>query len=95
MAFHVLLAAKWLLIALVMVGTVPLIVANYQFLLVADHFRRLHYERCAPVFPRTAILIPAWSEAAVIGASDAVLLSYCPGIRADIVKKSRDHHDAK
>lgn len=69
MALHVLLAAKWLLIALVMVGTVPLIVANYQFLLVADHFRRLHYERCAPVFPRTAILIPAWNEAAVIGAS--------------------------
>lgn len=35
MAFQVILAARWLLIALVMVGTVPLIVANYQFLLVA------------------------------------------------------------
>src|ERR1017187_10222148 len=69
MAFHVILAAKWLLIALVMIGTVPLIVANYQFLLVADHFRRLHYERCAPVFPRTACRLPAWNEAAVIGAS--------------------------
>jgi cellulose synthase/poly-beta-1,6-N-acetylglucosamine synthase-like glycosyltransferase len=69
MAFHLLLAARWLLIGLVMVGTVPLLVANYQFLLVADHFRRLHYKRCSPVFPRTAILIPAWNEAAVIGAS--------------------------
>src|SRR6266496_2075333 len=69
MLLHVLLALRWLLIALVMVGTVPLLVANYQFLLVADHFRRLHYGRCAPQFPRTAILVPAWNEAAVIGAS--------------------------
>jgi len=69
MLLQVLLALRWLLIALVMVGTVPLLVANYQFLLVADHFRRLHYGRCAPQFPRTAILVPAWNEAAVIGAS--------------------------
>jgi cellulose synthase/poly-beta-1,6-N-acetylglucosamine synthase-like glycosyltransferase len=69
MAFHVILTLKWLLVAMVMVGTVPLVVANYQFLLIAAHFRRLHYDRCAPLFPRTAILVPAWNEAAVIGAS--------------------------
>jgi cellulose synthase/poly-beta-1,6-N-acetylglucosamine synthase-like glycosyltransferase len=67
--FHLLTGLKWLLVALVMVGAVPLALANYQFLLVADHFRRLHYGRCAPWFPRTAIVIPAWNEAAVIGAS--------------------------
>jgi cellulose synthase/poly-beta-1,6-N-acetylglucosamine synthase-like glycosyltransferase len=60
---------KWVLVALVMAGAIPLVVASYQFLLIGWHFRRLHYARCAPVFPRTAILIPAWNEAAVVGAS--------------------------
>ncbi|MFI5067078.1 MAG: glycosyltransferase, partial [Streptosporangiales bacterium] len=58
-----------LLVFFVLVGTLPLLVANYQFLLVGLHFRRLHYARCAPCFPRTAILIPAWNEEAVIGTS--------------------------
>jgi cellulose synthase/poly-beta-1,6-N-acetylglucosamine synthase-like glycosyltransferase len=60
---------RWALAALVIVGAVPLLVASYQFLLIGLHFRRLHYDRCAPVFPRTAILIPAWNEAAVIASS--------------------------
>ncbi len=60
---------KWLLVLLVMAGAIPLLVASYEFLLVGLHFRRLHYDRCAPYYPRTAILIPAWNEAAVIGAS--------------------------
>ena len=38
-----LLALKSLLVAFVMIGAVPLLVANYQFLLVGLHFRRLHY----------------------------------------------------
>src|ERR1035441_7239891 len=66
---HLLVGLKWLLGALVMVGAGPLILANYQFLMAAVHFRRLHYDRCAPMSPRTAILIPAWNEAAVIAAS--------------------------
>ena len=60
---------KWLLVAVVLLGTVPLLVANYQFLLVGLHFRRLHYAKCRPWLPRTAILVPAWNEAAVIGTS--------------------------
>ena len=52
-----------------MVGAVPMLAASYQYLLVAVHFRRNHYQDCAPYFPRTAILMPAWNEAAVIGAS--------------------------
>jgi cellulose synthase/poly-beta-1,6-N-acetylglucosamine synthase-like glycosyltransferase len=59
----------WLLVALVMVGAVPMLAASYQYLLVTLHFRRNHYQACAPYFPRTAILVPAWNEAAVIGAS--------------------------
>jgi cellulose synthase/poly-beta-1,6-N-acetylglucosamine synthase-like glycosyltransferase len=66
---QLILAVKWLLVAFVVVGAIPLLVANYQFLLVAFHFRRLHYGRCRPWFPRTAILIPAWNEHAVIGPS--------------------------
>jgi cellulose synthase/poly-beta-1,6-N-acetylglucosamine synthase-like glycosyltransferase len=60
---------KWALTALVIAGALPLVVASYQFLIIGWHFRRLHYGRCAPVFPRTAILIPAWNEAAVIASS--------------------------
>ncbi|MGH3411072.1 MAG: glycosyltransferase [Streptosporangiaceae bacterium] len=60
---------KWILVALVMAGAIPLVVASYQFLLIGFHSRRLHYAECAPYFPRTAILIPAWNEAAVLGAS--------------------------
>jgi cellulose synthase/poly-beta-1,6-N-acetylglucosamine synthase-like glycosyltransferase len=60
---------KWILVALVMAGAIPLVVASYQFLLIGFHSRRLHYAQCAPYFPRTAILIPAWNEAAVLGAS--------------------------
>jgi cellulose synthase/poly-beta-1,6-N-acetylglucosamine synthase-like glycosyltransferase len=64
-----LLAIKSLLVAFVILGAVPLLVANYQFLLVGLHFRRLHYAKSRPYFPRTAILIPAWNEEAVIGTS--------------------------
>lgn len=61
--------AKWILVAAVMAGAIPLVVASYQFLLIGWHFRRLHYSRCEPYFPRTAILVPAWNEAAVLSAS--------------------------
>jgi len=64
-----LLGGDWILIGLVIVGAFPELAASWQFLLVAGHFWRNHYGACAPVFPRTAILIPAWNEAAVIGAS--------------------------
>jgi cellulose synthase/poly-beta-1,6-N-acetylglucosamine synthase-like glycosyltransferase len=59
----------WLLVLLVLLGAVPMLAAAYQYLLVAVHFRRNHYQDCVPYFPRTAILVPAWNEAAVIGAS--------------------------
>jgi cellulose synthase/poly-beta-1,6-N-acetylglucosamine synthase-like glycosyltransferase len=76
---QVVLVLKWLLVAFVLVGAIPLLVANYQFLLVALHFRKLHYKRCEPWFPRTAILVPAWNEHAVIGASiDRLMLLEYP-----------------
>jgi cellulose synthase/poly-beta-1,6-N-acetylglucosamine synthase-like glycosyltransferase len=66
---------KWILVAAVMAGAIPLVVASYQFLLIGWHSRRLHYAECAPYFPRTAILIPAWNEAAVLAASIDRLMS--------------------
>ena len=66
---EVLRGLQWLLVALVLLGALPLLVASYQFLLVAVHFRRLHYAKCAPYLPRVAVVIPAWNEAAVIGTS--------------------------
>jgi cellulose synthase/poly-beta-1,6-N-acetylglucosamine synthase-like glycosyltransferase len=62
-------AGDWLLILLVIVAALPELAAAWQYLLVTGHFRRNHYRSCAPWFPRAAVLIPAWNEAAVIGTS--------------------------
>jgi glycosyltransferase involved in cell wall biosynthesis len=59
----------WFLIVLVLAGAFPELAASWQFLLIPAHGWRNHYADCEPWFPRTAILIPAWNEAAVIGAS--------------------------
>jgi cellulose synthase/poly-beta-1,6-N-acetylglucosamine synthase-like glycosyltransferase len=58
-----------LAVALVLAGTVPIFVGTYQILLACLHGLRNHYGQCAPYFPRTAIIIPAWNEGAVVGAS--------------------------
>ena len=63
------LVAAWVLVAFVIAGAFPLVTGIYQYLLVIAHAARLHYARCAPWLPRTAILIPAWNEGAVLGMS--------------------------
>lgn len=60
---------RWTLVVLVMLGAIPLAAASYQFALIGVHGVRNHYDQVAPRFPRVAILIPAWNEAAVIGTS--------------------------
>jgi cellulose synthase/poly-beta-1,6-N-acetylglucosamine synthase-like glycosyltransferase len=60
---------SWVLVGIVMIGALPLLIGMYQYLLVIVHCLRLHYAKCEPWLPRTAILIPAWNEAAVIAAS--------------------------
>lgn len=67
--------ADWAVVGLVIVGALTELSAAWQFLLVGVHSARNHYRACAPIFPRTAILIPAWNEAAVIGASIDRLMS--------------------
>ena len=59
----------WTLIVLVMFGAVPLVVATYQFVLIGLHRVRNHYPKTAPYYPRVAILVPAWNEAAVLAES--------------------------
>jgi cellulose synthase/poly-beta-1,6-N-acetylglucosamine synthase-like glycosyltransferase len=63
------LGLAWVLVGLVFVGALPLFTGLYQYLLVALHSFRLHYRKCAPYLPRTAILIPAWNEGAVLATS--------------------------
>lgn len=82
-----LLMLKSLLVGLVLLGALPLLLADYQFLLVGWHSRRLHYAHCRPYLPRITILVPAWNEAAVLGtAIDRLLhLDYPAGLLRIIV----------
>ena len=57
---------EWILVAVVLAGAVPEAAAAWQFVLAACHRLRNHYGACAPYFPRTAVLIPAWNEGTVI-----------------------------
>ncbi len=75
MGHDIIQAAAWAVVSLVIVGAFTELSAAWQFCLVAAHFTRNHYRACAPIFPRTAVLIPAWNEAAVIGASIDRLMS--------------------
>jgi cellulose synthase/poly-beta-1,6-N-acetylglucosamine synthase-like glycosyltransferase len=70
------------LTAMVMAGAIPLAAALYQFSLIGLHGIRNHYGKVAEalrelgdVTPRTAIIVPAWNEAAVIGATVDRLVS--------------------
>jgi cellulose synthase/poly-beta-1,6-N-acetylglucosamine synthase-like glycosyltransferase len=63
------LVVDWLAVVLVLAGTVPIFVGTYQILLACLHGLRNHYGQCAPYYPRTAIIVPAWNEGAVVGGS--------------------------
>jgi GT2 family glycosyltransferase len=60
---------EWVLVVIVIAGAIPEVAAAWQFLLAACHGWRNHYAACRPVLPRTAVLIPAWNEDAVLAAS--------------------------
>ncbi len=66
---------EWILIVAVFLGAVPLAVNAYQCALIGLRRWRNHYDRCEDYTPRTAVLIPAWNEAAVIGTSVERLLT--------------------
>ncbi len=57
------------LVAMVVLGVVPVMAGLYQYLLVPIHAVRNHYGKAAPYLPRVAVLVPAWNEGAVVGLS--------------------------
>lgn len=56
-----------ILVALVLVGAIPLVAGCWQYALIGVHGFRNHLDRVADVVPDTAVIVPAWNEAAVIG----------------------------
>ena len=57
------------LLLFVAAGVVPILATAYQFLAIPFHSVINHYKRAAPYLPRVAVIVPAWNEGAVIGAS--------------------------
>ncbi|MCP3427091.1 glycosyltransferase family 2 protein [Rothia sp. AR01] len=57
----------WVLSALVLVGTLPIVSSIVGYLLVMFHRTRDHLDRADPdAAPRVAVLVPAWNEAPVL-----------------------------
>jgi cellulose synthase/poly-beta-1,6-N-acetylglucosamine synthase-like glycosyltransferase len=63
------------LLVFVGTGTIPILATAYQFLAIPFHAAVNHYGRAAPFLPRVAVVVPAWNEGAVIGASIERLMS--------------------
>jgi cellulose synthase/poly-beta-1,6-N-acetylglucosamine synthase-like glycosyltransferase len=55
------------LVAMVLSGATVLVVGCYQFFLAGLHIWRRPYIRVSELYPRVAIVIPAWNEGAVLG----------------------------
>lgn len=70
----------WICVAFVIIGAIPVAAGLYQYLLVPLHAFRNHYPEAAPYLPRVAVVVPAWNEGAVVGASidRLVRLEYPP-----------------
>jgi len=64
-----------LLLVGVVIGTIPVLSTAFQFLVLPFAAFINHYRRAAPVWPRVAVIIPAWNEGLVIGASIDRMLS--------------------
>jgi cellulose synthase/poly-beta-1,6-N-acetylglucosamine synthase-like glycosyltransferase len=57
------------LLGLVALGAIPILATAYQFLAIPFHSVINHYRKAGPFLPRVAVVVPAWNEGAVIGAS--------------------------
>jgi cellulose synthase/poly-beta-1,6-N-acetylglucosamine synthase-like glycosyltransferase len=57
------------LLAFVATGAIPILATGYQFLAIPLHAFKNHYGKAAPYLPRVAVIVPAWNEGLVIGAS--------------------------
>jgi len=55
------------LVGLVLVGAIPLVAGCWQYALIGIHGFRNHLDKVEDFIPDTAVVVPAWNEAAVIG----------------------------
>lgn len=62
-------------LAAVYLGALPVAASLMQYGLVGLHRFRAPYKRLRPYYPNTAVIVPAWNEGAVIGATIDQLLS--------------------
>jgi len=63
------------LLVFVATGAVPVITALVHFVIVPTHAFFNHYGKAEPYFPRVAVMVPAWNEGLVIGATIERLLA--------------------
>lgn len=63
------------LLIFVGIGVIPIAATAYQFLAIPFHAFINHYKKATPYLPRVAVVVPAWNEGAVIGASIDRLMS--------------------
>lgn len=63
------------LLVCVLLGTTPVLNTAFQFLVLPLHAVKNHYRRAAPFAPNIAVIVPAWNEGMVIGASIDRLLT--------------------
>jgi len=68
-------AAVVVLLLCVAAGAVPVVMTAYQYLVLPLHAFLNHYRLAAPSLPRVAVIVPAWNEGLVIGASIDRMLS--------------------
>jgi len=59
----------WTLLVFVISGAMPVITTLVIFLAIPFHGSLNNYAKSAPYLPRVAVLVPAWNEEAVIGAT--------------------------
>ena len=87
------MACYGVLTALVLAGALPLLAAFYQFAIIGRHARKNHYDLAGDYAPRCAIVVPAWNEGAVIGATidRLVSLDYPAGVAAGVRRRRREH----
>jgi cellulose synthase/poly-beta-1,6-N-acetylglucosamine synthase-like glycosyltransferase len=57
------------LLLFVAAGAIPVLATLFQFLVLPFHAVINHYRKAAPYLPTVAVVVPAWNEGAVIGAS--------------------------
>lgn len=69
------IAVAVFLLVCVLVGTIPVFNTAFQFLVLPFHSVKNHYRRARDVTPNIAVIVPAWNEGLVIGASIDRLLT--------------------